>query len=129
MRDILTINKLLLLSLLLLLSSNLYAKNSKKTEIGIASWYGKAFHGRITANGETYNMYEYTAAHPTLPFNTIVEVTNLQNNRKIKVRINDRGPYAKRRIIDLSYLAAKKLGYLHRGITKVKIKVLYRQKR
>ena len=123
------ISKLLLLSLLLLLSTNLYAKNSKKIEIGIASWYGKPFHGRITANGEKYNMYEYTAAHPTLPFNTIVEVTNLQNNRKIKVRINDRGPYSKRRIIDLSYLAAKKLGYLHKGTTKVKVKVLYQQKR
>lgn len=124
-----THNKLLLLLLMLLFTPNLHAKNAKKTQVGIGSWYGKKFHGRKTANGEKYNMYEYTAAHPNLPFNTIVEVTNLRNNRKVKVRINDRGPYAKRRIIDLSYLAAKKLGYVAKGVAKVKVKVLYRQKK
>lgn len=74
-------------------------------------------------------MYALTAAHKTLPFNTMVEVTNLSNNRKIIVRINDRGPYAKGRIIDLSYLGAKKLGYVNKGVAKLKVKVLYRQKK
>jgi len=74
-------------------------------------------------------MYALTAAHKTLPFNTMVEVTNLKNNRKVIVRINDRGPYAKGRIIDLSYLAAKKLGYAHKGVAKLKLRVLYRQKK
>lgn len=121
--------KILLLTLLLFLSCSANAHTKNKTQIGMGSWYGKKFHGRTTANGEKYNMYEYTAAHRTLPFNSIVEVTNLRNNRKIKVRINDRGPYVKKRIIDLSYLAAKKLGYVNKGVAKLKLKVLYRQKR
>jgi len=131
MKLLLIKNILLTLTLLLLLSCSANAKNKPihKIQIGIGSWYGKKFQGRSTANGEKYNMYEYTAAHRTLPFNTIVEVTNLSNNRKIKVRINDRGPYNKHRIIDLSYLAAKKLGYVNKGTAKLKLKVLYRQKK
>ena len=126
---LLNTHKILTLALLFFLSCSANAQNKIKTQVGMGSWYGKKFHGRSTASGEKYNMYEYTAAHRTLPFNTIVEVTNLKNNRKVKVRINDRGPYAKKRIIDLSYLAAKKLGYIAEGVTKLKIKVLYRQKR
>lgn len=101
----------------------------KNLQVGKGSWYGKKFHGRRTANGERYNMYAYTAAHKTLPFNSMVEVTNLKNNRKIIVRINDRGPYARGRIIDLSYLAAKKLGYINQGVAKLRVKVLYKQKK
>jgi len=90
-------------------------------QTGYASWYGWHFHGRKTANGEIYNMYAYTAAHKTLPMNTLVEVINLKNGRHVVVRINDRGPFVKGRIIDLSYAAAKKLGMLKTGTAPVKI--------
>jgi hypothetical protein len=76
---------------------------------GIASWYGKDFHGKKTSNGEIYDMYAMTAAHKTLPLGTYVRVHNLENNRKLEVRINDRGPFVRGRIIDLSYTAAKNL--------------------
>ena len=78
------------------------------SEEGIASWYGPNFHGKYTSNGEIYNMYALTAAHKTLPMNTIVKVTNLNNGKSVIVRINDRGPFVKGRIIDLSYTAGKK---------------------
>jgi len=91
---------------------------------GIASWYGPDFHGKLTANGEIYNMYEYTAANKILPLGTIVKVTNLNNNRSVKVRINDRGPFVKGRIIDLSYIAGKKIGIDKTGTAPVKIVVL-----
>ena len=124
------LNIYLILTTLLLLSTSACAKPKKiQIQIGKGSWYGKKFQGRLTANGERYNMYALTAAHKTLPFNSMVEVTNLSNNRKIIVRINDRGPYAKGRIIDLSYLAAKKLGYVNKGVAKLKLRVLYRQKK
>ncbi|NEW61342.1 septal ring lytic transglycosylase RlpA family protein [Sulfurovum sp. bin170] len=123
------LNRYTILTLIFLtLSSMLYAKGNK-IQTGKASWYGKQFNGRLTASGERYNMYDFTAAHRTLPFNTMVEVTNLQNGRSIIVRVNDRGPYAKGRIMDLSYLAAKKLGYVKKGVAKLKLKVLYKQKR
>jgi peptidoglycan lytic transglycosylase len=88
---------------------------------GLASWYGKKFHGRKTSNGETYDMYGISAAHKTLPLGTIVEVTNLENGRELTVRINDRGPFVRGRIIDLSYGAAKKLGVVGPGTAKVKV--------
>ncbi len=91
---------------------------------GKASWYGRDFHGKKTANGETYNMYAMTAAHKTLPFGTYVSVRNLTNSRKIKVRINDRGPFARGRIIDLSYTAAKKLEIVGPGTGNVEIVAL-----
>ena len=91
---------------------------------GKASWYGRDFHGKKTANGETYNMYAMTAAHKTLPFGTYVSVRNLTNSRKIKVRINDRGPFVRGRIIDLSYTAAKKLGIVGPGTGNVEIVAL-----
>ncbi len=91
---------------------------------GTASWYGRKFHGRKTSNGETYNMYGISAAHKTLPFGTVVRVTNLRNGRQLDVRINDRGPFAKGRIIDLSYGAAQKLGVVGPGTAPVEIVAL-----
>ena len=94
------------------------------TQSGIASWYGKKFHGRKTANGEIYDMYAMTAAHKTLPLGTYVKVVNKNNNKEIVVRVNDRGPFISGRIIDLSYTAAKKLGMDISGTAKVEITAL-----
>ncbi len=91
---------------------------------GTASWYGRKFHGRKTSNGETYDMHGISAAHKTLPFGTVVRVTNLRNGRRLDVRINDRGPFAKGRIIDLSYGAALKLGVVGPGTAPVEIVAL-----
>jgi rare lipoprotein A len=91
---------------------------------GVASWYGRKFHGRRTSNGETYDMYAMTAAHKTLPFGTHVRVHNLSNDREAVVRINDRGPFVRGRIIDLSYTAAKKIGMVGPGTAKVEIVAL-----
>lgn len=91
---------------------------------GIASWYGKLFHGKETASGNSYDMYGYTAAHRSLPLGSKVRVINLKNGKDIVVKINDRGPYVKNRIIDLSYSAAKSLGIIDSGIQDVKIEVL-----
>ncbi|RKX71460.1 hypothetical protein DRP53_01395 [candidate division WOR-3 bacterium] len=93
---------------------------------GKASWYGKEFHGKRTASGEIFNMYAFTAAHRTLPFGTKVRVTNLANGKSVVVKINDRGPFVRGRIIDLSYAAAKKIGLVRMGVAKVKIEVLGR---
>lgn len=93
-------------------------------ETGIASWYGKQFHGRRTSNGEVYDMYGGTAAHKTLPMGTMLLVKNLQNGRTTVVRINDRGPFVKSRIIDLSYTAAKSIGMIGNGTTRVAITAL-----
>lgn len=95
-------------------------------EIGIASWYGGKFHGRRTASGEVYDMYELTAAHRTLPFGTVVRVTHLENRRAVEVRITDRGPFVKGRIIDLSYAAAKRIDMVREGVARVKLVVLRR---
>ena len=91
---------------------------------GIASWYGKKFHGRKTATGETYDMYAVSAAHKTLPLHTHVRVRNLNNNKQIDVRINDRGPFVRGRIIDLSYAAAKAIGIVGPGTAPVEIVAL-----
>lgn len=91
---------------------------------GVASWYGKDFHGKKTANGEIYNMYDLTAAHRTLPFGTVVRVTNLENGKSVQVRINDRGPYIHGRLIDLSYAAAKKLDFVQYGTAQVRLQVI-----
>ncbi len=91
---------------------------------GIASWYGPNFHGAQTSNGEYYNMYGHTAAHKTLPINTIVKVTNLANGKSTTVRINDRGPFVKDRIIDLSYQAAQEIGVIKHGTAKVELEVI-----
>lgn len=93
-------------------------------QTGTASWYGTKFHERRTSSGEPYDMLGMTAAHKTLPLPTYVEVTNLRNNKKIIVKVNDRGPFSSNRIIDLSYAAAKKLGMLAKGTTKVRIRAI-----
>lgn len=95
------------------------------TETGYASWYGNKFHGHLTSNGERYNMFAMSAAHKNLPLPSYVEVTNLSNNKKVIVRVNDRGPFHKGRIIDLSYAAAQKIGVLKHGTAKVRIKLLH----
>ena len=94
------------------------------SEEGIASWYGRKFHGRKTANGETYDMYALTAAHKTLPMNTLVKVVNLKNGDTVKVRINDRGPFVRGRIIDLSYSGAKAIGLVRTGTAPVRIEAI-----
>ncbi|MRI58855.1 MAG: septal ring lytic transglycosylase RlpA family lipoprotein [Epsilonproteobacteria bacterium] len=91
---------------------------------GIASWYGEDFHGKRTSNGEIYDMYDLTAAHKTLPMNTMVKVTNLRNGKSVVVRINDRGPFVAGRIIDLSYAAAKRIGLVGAGTAPVELEVL-----
>ncbi len=91
---------------------------------GIASWYGPDFHGGTTSNGERYNMYAMTAAHKTLPMNTMVRVTNKRNGRSVVVRINDRGPFVSGRIIDLSYTAGRKIGIDKTGTAPVTLQVL-----
>lgn len=90
-------------------------------ERGVASWYGKKFHGNLTSNRETYDMYEMTAAHKTLPLPTYVRVRNLRNNKSIVVRVNDRGPFVHNRIIDLSYSAAMKLDMIKDGTSLVEV--------
>lgn len=91
---------------------------------GMASWYGPKFHGKLTSNGETYDMYADTAAHKTLPMNTIVRVTNTENGKSTVVRINDRGPFVKSRIIDLSKKAASEIGMLAKGTAPVRLDIL-----
>ncbi|MDQ6968274.1 MAG: septal ring lytic transglycosylase RlpA family protein [Mariprofundaceae bacterium] len=98
------------------------ARNYDQT--GTASWYGKKFHGRKTANGERYDMHAMSAAHKTLPLPTMVRVTNLDNGRSVVVRVNDRGPFVKNRIIDLSYAAARSLGYDQKGTARVRVQTL-----
>lgn len=95
-----------------------------KPETGVASYYGVPYHGRQTASGEVFDMNELTAAHPTLKFGTKVKVTHLANNRSVTVRINDRGPFVKGRVIDLSKAAAEELQMVRAGLAEVKIEVL-----
>nr|WP_250207415.1 septal ring lytic transglycosylase RlpA family protein [Alteromonas oceanisediminis] len=92
---------------------------------GIASWYGQKFHGHLTSNGETYDMYAMTAAHTTLPLPSFVRVTNQINGKQVIVRVNDRGPFHDNRVIDLSYAAAKKLDYLKTGTAPVLLEVIH----
>lgn len=91
---------------------------------GIASWYGSKFHGHLTSNGETYNMFAMTAAHKTLPLPSYVKVTNLDNGQSAIVRVNDRGPFHRDRIIDLSYSAASKIGMLQQGTARVQLELI-----
>ncbi|NOZ25952.1 MAG: septal ring lytic transglycosylase RlpA family protein [Nitrospirae bacterium] len=93
----------------------------------VASWYGKKFHGRLTASGERYNMYAHTAAHKTLPFGTKLRITNPENGRSVVVKVNDRGPFIRGRDIDLSYGAAKKIGLIGRGTARVRVDYLGRE--
>jgi len=98
--------------------------HTKPYQIGTASWYGEDFEGKETASGEPYNMYDLTAAHPTLPLGSWVRVTNLRNGRVVHVRINDRGPIVPGRIIDLSYGAAETLHFTHQGLQQVRLDVI-----
>ncbi len=98
-------------------------------ELGVASWYGGSFHGRLTANGEVYDQFKMTAAHRLLPLGSVVRVTNPENGREAEVLINDRGPFIRGRIIDLSYAAAEHLGAVYPGTLPVVVKVLQRGKR
>lgn len=93
-------------------------------EIGVASWYGPNFQGETTASGETFDMNQMTAAHKILPFGTEVRVTDLSSNRQVVVKINDRGPFIKDRVIDLSKRAAEKLGIIDQGTTKVGLQII-----
>ncbi len=100
------------------------ADNEGYLEQGVASWYGREFHGRRTSNGEPYDMYALTAAHKTLPLPTTARVTNLATGKSIVVRINDRGPFKKGRLIDLSYAAARELGFVTAGTAMVEVQAL-----
>ena len=91
---------------------------------GESSYYADKFHGKKTANGEIFDMYKKTAAHKTLPFNTMLEVTNLENNKSVIVRVNDRGPFIGDRILDLSYGAAREIDMVSSGVVEVKIKII-----
>ena len=93
-------------------------------DTGVASYYADKHHGRLTANGETFDMHALTAAHRTLPFGTKLKVTSLANNRTVLVRINDRGPFVNGRIIDLSLGAAKQLDMIQSGLTQVKLEIV-----
>ncbi len=97
------------------------APEKLRSQKGIASWYGPGFHGKLTASGEPYNMFAFTCAHNTYPMGTKVRVTNLDNKKSVVVTVNDRGPFAKNRIIDLSYAAAKKLGMIGPGTARVRV--------
>ena len=88
---------------------------------GLASWYGKRYHGQKTSSGETYDMYAMTAAHPTLPIPSYARVTNVANGKSVVVRINDRGPFKSERVIDVSYVAAYKLGFVQAGQARVQV--------
>jgi rare lipoprotein A len=99
------------------------------SETGVASWYGPGFHGKMTANGEIFNQYDLTAAHRTLQMPSMVRVTNLENGKSIIVRVNDRGPFAHNRVIDLSQRAAEVIGMKHKGTARVRVDVLERESR
>ncbi|HCP00912.1 MAG: hypothetical protein CL573_06170 [Alphaproteobacteria bacterium] len=105
------------------------AEDYDYSETGIASWYGPNFHGKLTANGETYNQNDLTAAHRTLPLPSAVRVTNLENGRSIVLRINDRGPFARGRIIDVSRRGAQLLGFERNGTAKVRVVILENESR
>ena len=96
-------------------------------KVGVASWYGSKFHKKKTANGEIFYKSDITAAHPTLPLPCIVKVTNLDNNKSMKIKVNDRGPFVKNRIIDLSDKAATKLGYVEQGTANVRVEFLQKE--
>jgi len=95
-----------------------------EVQYGVASWYGADFHGKSTSSGEVYDMYQLTCAHQTLPLGTMVMVTNVENGRSLELKVNDRGPFVKERIIDVSYAAAQMLGMWEKGTASVKVEVI-----
>jgi len=98
--------------------------NTEGEMVGYASYYGSKFHGKKTANGEIFDMYGKTAAHRSIEFGTMIEVTNIENNKSVVVKVNDRGPFVSGRILDLSYRAAQELDMIANGVAKVKIRIL-----
>ena len=110
--------------MLALLLASCTSSPAHAQQTGYASWYGGKFHGRQTANGEIFDTYKLTAAHQTLPFDTIVKVVNLENGKSTVVRINDRGPFAGNRIIDLSFAAAREIGMIETGIVRVRLEII-----
>ena len=112
------------LLLILIIFSTIIVKGQKNIQYGKASFYADKFEGRITASGEKYWHSKLTAAHRTFPFGTMVKVTNMDNNKSVIVRVNDRGPYVDNRLIDLSRSAARKLDFIDKGITNVKLEVV-----
>jgi rare lipoprotein A len=106
------------------LEAKIEKKESKEVQYGVASWYGGEFHGRPTSSGEVYDMYQLTCAHNTFPLGTVVMVTNLENGRSLELKVNDRGPFVKERIIDVSYAAAQMLGMWEKGTALVKVEVI-----
>jgi rare lipoprotein A len=115
-----------ILALIALLGLDLLGCSKEPTHTlqGVASWYGHPHHGRLTASGRRFNMYELTAAHRTLPFGTRLRVTNLRNGRSVAVTITDRGPFVRQRMLDLSYAAARELGMIDPGTAPVWIEIL-----
>jgi rare lipoprotein A len=101
-------------------------KTASYTAVGVASWYGEDFHGKRTANGETFDMNSFSAAHPSLPLPSNVRITNLGNHRSVVVRVNDRGPFVSGRVIDVSAKTAKALGFYDDGLSKVKVEYVGR---
>ena len=99
-------------------------RETHEVQHGVASWYGGEFHGRPTSSGEVYDMYQLACAHNTFPLGTVVMVTNLENGRSLELKVNDRGPFAKERIIDVSYAAAQMLGMWEKGTALVKVEVI-----
>jgi rare lipoprotein A len=99
---------------------------SEEHETGLASWYGEEFQGNATANGEIFDLNGLTAAHHTLPFGTTIRVTNLRNHRSTLLRVNDRGPHLGKRLLDVSWAAAQRLGFVHSGTTRVRVEVVAR---
>ena len=130
------LHSLIMISIIVLIMQGCASSNSNlrttpteelpqgKSWYGIASWYGRQFNGRCTASGEAFDMYKYTAAHKTLPFGTRLRITNMRNGRQTLVRINDRGPFVAGREIDLSYVAARDIGILEKGLEKVRLEIL-----
>jgi rare lipoprotein A len=106
------------------LEAKIEKMETKEVQYGIASWYGEEFHGRSTSSGEVYDMYQLTCAHNTLPLGTIVMVTNLENGRSLELKVNDRGPFVKERILDVSYAASQMLGMWEKGTAPVKVEVI-----
>ncbi len=109
---------------LLVFAFPIQAASVGDTTTGIAAYYSNVFHGRRTASGERYNKNAYTAAHKRLPFGTRVRITNLENRKSVVLKINDRGPHTKNRIIDVSRRAARDLGFIRKGLTKVRLEVI-----
>ena len=104
-----------------------FCKLLRFVQVGMASWYGPGFAGKPTASGERFDPGALTCAHPKLPFGTLLAVTNVENGKRVVVRVNDRGPFARKRIVDVSQEAAKRLGFIEKGVAKVRLEIVERE--